>query len=606
MAYKTRVRLYDNVPFSNNYQDTRWFDNRAQQESYFNRLSPKVINVNDNRYVKIDEGFMHVADATRNIERYNYVEITNNTSEGADMTYYAFVNEITRQSGNQLKITFTIDVIQTFMFNLNFKKSFVERAHMPRWKSGSIPNINNAPESVNLGNEYETVSIRQWQRNIDTYFNTVLVMATSSLSEASTGNSVGGSMYGGSISPLQYYLMLIPKKQSPLYQVNFNGEALYQTPASGQNGGSMMPDILEVFKIFNDEDTANKIVGMSYLPFFPFPANATETSSVGILSYAVNVDNKYCYPTQVTKTKQYKIIGVRAHTGVGLGTVLSENFYSTVKSSYDNIGVTESKLLMYPYSVATFYDGQGGVFEIKPQLTRDGAINVNAFATLSSNPKSGYTFGNYAGRDDMTNTLIGGVSAEIEVINNHLATYLQGNKNSEKNAMAQGVTSSLLQTATGIGLGVFGGMTSNPMALASGVGVATSGLTNGFFGVNSALAKREDIKNIPPNVSSHVNSGNIGIAFDRTRPYIEFKRVSDDTAKQINSYFKMYGVSVNQLMTVPLKTRTNYNFVKTVGLNVTGKIPTFYMNEVKRIFDNGITLWHVDDIYNYDVSNNER
>ena len=64
--------------------------------------------------------------------------------------------------------------------------------------------------------------------------------------------------------------------------------------------------------------------------------------------------------------------------------------------------------------------------------------------------------------------------------------------------------------------------------------------------------------------------------------------------------------ATNRNKTPNLRTRTHFNFIKTIGANITGGIPKDNLSILKQIFDSGITLWHTNDIFNYNVLNNER
>ena len=67
----------------------------------------------------------------------------------------------------------------------------------------------------------------------------------------------------------------------------------------------------------------------------------------------------------------------------------------------------------------------------------------------------------------------------------------------------------------------------------------------------------------------------------------------------------MYGYKVNTVKTPNITGRTNWNYVKTIGANIEGDIPENDINELKTMFNNGITLWHKTNYYlDYSQSNN--
>ena len=54
----------------------------------------------------------------------------------------------------------------------------------------------------------------------------------------------------------------------------------------------------------------------------------------------------------------------------------------------------------------------------------------------------------------------------------------------------------------------------------------------------------------------------------------------------------MYGYSTNKIKIPNLNTRSSWNYIKTVGINILAEIPELDLQRIKDMFDNGITLWH--------------
>ena len=75
-------------------------------------------------------------------------------------------------------------------------------------------------------------------------------------------------------------------------------------------------------------------------------------------------------------------------------------------------------------------------------------------------------------------------------------------------------------------------------------------------------------------------------------------------ARVIDNYFTMYGYKVNRLKVPNIYGRENWNYVKTIGANIEGDIPEEDINELKNIFNAGVTLWHNASTYlDYTQSN---
>lgn len=80
-------------------------------------------------------------------------------------------------------------------------------------------------------------------------------------------------------------------------------------------------------------------------------------------------------------------------------------------------------------------------------------------------------------------------------------------------------------------------------------------------------------------------------------------------AERIDKYFDMYGYQTNMLKIPNLNNRPNWNYVKTLGINIlpktTSSVPQEDLQEYKFIFDNGVTLWHNPATF-LDYSQNNR
>ena len=68
--------------------------------------------------------------------------------------------------------------------------------------------------------------------------------------------------------------------------------------------------------------------------------------------------------------------------------------------------------------------------------------------------------------------------------------------------------------------------------------------------------------------------------------------IRQEYARCIDDYFSMFGYKTNRVKIPNITGRTNWNYVKTLGCNIIGDVPQGDMQEIKSIFNNGVTLWH--------------
>jgi hypothetical protein len=83
------------------------------------------------------------------------------------------------------------------------------------------------------------------------------------------------------------------------------------------------------------------------------------------------------------------------------------------------------------------------------------------------------------------------------------------------------------------------------------------------------------------------------------------KEITDEYRKKLTDFFKMYGYKLNEVKVPNLKTRQHFNFVQTVGANITGNIPQEDIEKLVSMFNNGVTLWHGDWVGDYSQTNGE-
>lgn len=170
-------------------------------------------------------------------------------------------------------------------------------------------------------------------------------------------------------------------------------------------------------------------------------------------------------------------------------------------------------------------------------------------------------------------------------------------------------TNWLTQNGVNIGLNVL----SAGMQVASGIGMMATGagslagagnIASGALGIANTLGSVYQHALLPDSVSGNVNCGDVNFTLGLTN--LEFKRMSikNEYAKIIDDYFSMYGYKVNTVKLPNITGRTNWNYIKTIGANIEATIPQNDLQEIKSLFDNGITLWHTTSHFlDYSQSN---
>ena len=108
---------------------------------------------------------------------------------------------------------------------------------------------------------------------------------------------------------------------------------------------------------------------------------------------------------------------------------------------------------------------------------------------------------------------------------------------------------------------------------------------------------------LPP--QAHGNSGNsAAVAMGIKNFAFMHMHIREEFARIIDSYWDKFGYPVRRVKIPSTHNRPHWNYVKTVGCDAHGSIPTTAMSNIKAIHDKGITYWmNGDEVGNYLLDN---
>lgn len=138
---QTEVRLL-RTPIEKEGNHTLSFDNINSQTSYF--LSKTIKSYSEFTYQR-ETAELVVPDSFDTINTCNYLMYKNNGF--TNKYFYAYITKMEYINENATRITFEIDSLQTWYFNINYKECFVEREHV----SNDTVGLHTLPENVELG-----------------------------------------------------------------------------------------------------------------------------------------------------------------------------------------------------------------------------------------------------------------------------------------------------------------------------------------------------------------------------------------------------------------------------------------------------------------------
>ena len=144
----------------------------------------------------------------------------------------------------------------------------------------------------------------------------------------------------------------------------------------------------------------------------------------------------------------------------------------------------------------------------------------------------------------------------------------------------------------------------------SGIGGVTAFSANA---IHQGLAQRNKEKAIQNTPGTLAKSGNaIGSIIDNQFKVYYIETIVDDTSfEKYKMMFMKYGYYIGTVELPNINSRKYFNYIKTNGAIVTGSCNNLLLSYIASIFDNGVTIWHMDyttysTIYDYTKENIER
>lgn len=496
------------VPFTLDNNNQLRFNNLNSQLAYFNSLPH--LELDNATYVR-ENGYIKFTGSYDDIINYNYVMYQN---EGyTNKWFFAFITDVIYLSNSSVGIKIKTDVWQTWMHNITFKRSFVEREHVNDDSVGS----HTVPENLELG-EYISNGFTR-----DNELDTLVYLVQST--EYTTGQS---------------------------------------KPISTNLGGVHVPGVVYMC------ETATIV------------ANVLQAFQNGREDAIINV---YIVPKKVVRTIDNTL-------QVGMTEPVTYNIEISKQTSLDGYTPKNKKLLTYPYNFLIIDNNNGvsNILQYEMFSTSNCTFEVVGVPTVGASIKCVPL--SYKGETRYQQEgIMCGKFPTCGWVNDTYTNWLTQNAVN----IGLGIASSGLQIVGGV----------MAMGTGAGAGVGASAVLNGGLGVAQTLGQVYQHSILPNSARGNVNGGDITTSYNMNKFYFIKMSIKNEYARIIDNYFNMYGYKVNTLKVPNITGRQNWNYVKTIGCNIVGDIPQTHLQEIKEIFDSGITLWHnASNFLDYSQSNN--
>lgn len=633
MAYvtpQTHIYLYKNIPLPSNYEHTFYFDSKSSQDSYFESKHTTALTYTPTTYQNITAGVIRVGINIKTVYNVNYLSFTNSETDGETgyekKTYYCFVTNVVYINENTTEIHYTVDVMQTYLFqyssNGNLKKKmFVDRTHIPKTDDVLGANCMFNDEGLDLGIEMYTEILNESIPDFGTvsYGVEAYVLYTGSLvrySQLDSDTSIPNDLTPTEVEALEPRRKFIVVKTpgGKVYGYNNTNDAYYQN-LYNLDHNLIFPLSGEFFTIYRTD-------GSPYLGGEDMGSSRVGDGALG-LSYFVQVLNALgksdaivriiLLPTNVIERK-------RRNTNTNVLYNDMTPVTTTIKSgtTFGTYTPKNNKLYVYPYNYIAIDNNENDSKVYMPQNIRSGDILTTGLqicyqASFLNGKLVAYPV-NYVG-GDVSSGIIKNISVETAYMTSAYKDWLANSEIARNMAIRQHKINSVLnivggsfgKDGSGIETGEYQPTPKGEQGdwIASPKGKTLKGagdfalnaakstvkaMTNSYNFISNLTQQKAQMAEIPNALKGSLDS-NMSFITNRMGFKAMRVRVRAGVAKRIDDYFSVYGYKISDWQVPQLKVRANWTFIKTAGCAVTGNIPKDFESAIDQIFDNGITFW---------------
>lgn len=552
-----------NVPIEIDNKNQLTFANANTQFQYFRYISDQK-QYDKVTYIRKD-GYVVINDCFDNLIRYNYAMYQNENF--STKWYYAYILKVEWLSPNSSKVYLATDVFQTYQFDVDYKVSFVEREHINVNEDGIGANL--IPESLELGEVIENNST-----SINGLGICYCIAYARDPSDIGGGTSTyNGCLVNGIASGLWYYIGNMNKVLEMIKTIDTAGyggdiKAVYSIPTVS---------ILGFDPSYTIEELDDRYQVWGFWVNNQFYSNGREFT----LTSVPNSLNGYVPRNQKLRQYPFQYLGFTPTNGTNK-IFRYEDFQNGTPS----------------FKLVSEINPNPNVYFVPKNFKGVSGVNVSESAVVSGYPSISYK------SDFFSNWL----AQNSNIVNLNLERGQFNYEVGQVRETANQVGSVIGAIGSGI-TGNIGGAVSG--AINAGMGEFNKGVNtvNHDYDVKQTMAQVQKNSLLP-------NTGNVGgsnatlLGYDLYNQDI-FTRYSIkyQFAERIDLYFDMYGYQTNKVKIPNITGRPNWNYVKTLGINVlqksTSNVPQEDLQTFKNIFDNGVTLWHNPATF-LDYSQNNR
>lgn len=557
MSFTPSTNIYiGSVPFDPSYKNVRYFSSRSEQQAWFASRCTDTFKRGDYTYQRLDNTVVVPYNAEQ-LYGYNYCMFQN--ANYGSRWFYSFIVDIEYVNERSSRLYLQIDIMQTWFLDVTLPACIVEREH-----------VNDDTIGRHIKDEGFTTGemVCTYTAYDESSLYTIVASAVEPLADGTYVNCEG-DIYSNVTSgtSLTAFNMDLDDNRGQFKRfmqgLADNGQqdgisAIYMVPSTVCPGFASKSNGYGAW-VKGDNEPANEKILSWNLGF------------TTLNGYTPKNNKCYCYPFEYAE----------------ISNLMGQNQQFALEFWSNKGTVTLKRTGGVDVNAGQVYIPQGynGMDEFW-----EGAVNMPTYPTCNWVYQS---FNNYLGMHEANGYGVMGWNSATE-----LPYY---------NAIFGGGLNSLLSI---VGLGKTGGAlraassTSNTSTGAKAGAVSTGSQSLGMIAQIAQANSDLNYQSRQPNTSRGGTNSSVTLAnIDAYKLAVRKFTVRAEIAEQIDDFFSMYGYNVSVMKKPNITGRRSWNFVKTIGANVQGKIPAPAKQVINNLLDNGCTFWHIDDIGNYLLDN---
>lgn len=571
VAPNSTVKLLAGVPIDTDYNHTLWFANVNAQTTYFN--SKAIRSFSAVSYVRKGRGYIKLECPADQLYACNYM-MYQNTSY-SNKWFYAFCS-VEYISDTTCAVTFQIDLLQTWLFEMQLEQCFIERQH----STVDYPGSNLVPEGLETGDYVYEDNDYDWCHMFTTYDIIVLTSfrAVYSNNQWQFIDSQGAYAWG-IYTGLNLRLFRSVETQATVDSLNSFFSAIV---SSGKSDG-VLAIIMIPHEALQDDGSgelvpaqlSHTIPKITALDTYYYPRNKK------LLTYPYCfIEGQNCegatavFPQEYFGGQNPNLCQFMITYGISAAPValcIPINYKGSEYNYPEGLFINNFTQCSYNIDLFKAYLAQSLTVRILNQATDEIAPTVNTGASDLSHVWNNLGKPLVSGNLDAPTT---GYQQKEVIPQNAFSNLSASTVRSDAfPAIALGATASpIIGSVTGIN--------------SFGIGHAGQLASNIYDSMKELYAKAiQPAHNVGSNTPDYFTA-------NRLKGFWFFHRtIRTEFAEKIDKYFDMFGYAVHNVAVPNIHARERWTYIKTVGAQVAGNIPREAVSLIQNVLNSGITFW---------------